>query len=133
MSLREEYFELITKGLKHYEYRKKYVDKPTLAYIYLSKTKKKIVAIIEFDKPIYGSAEEIANIAENDCKGNYQSVYEYIGEKGFAIPVKDITLIKEVSLVELKKVFGKFSPPQSYYYLDNKRELYSYIMEKTES
>ena len=46
MSIREEYYYEILKGEKHFEYRKKYCKEESLAYIYISKTKKEIVGKI---------------------------------------------------------------------------------------
>ena len=46
MSLREEYYNAMIQGKKHYEYRTRYLKEPSDAYIYISKTKKSIVAKI---------------------------------------------------------------------------------------
>lgn len=40
MSLREEYFNKMLDGKKHYEYRTRYLKEQSEAYIYISKTKK---------------------------------------------------------------------------------------------
>ena len=51
---------------------------------------------------------------------------------GYAIPVKKITLIEDVSLEELKSKFLDFVPPQSYYILDRKPELLNFLNSKCE-
>lgn len=46
---------------------------------------------------------------------------------GYAIPIKKMMLIEEVSLKELKNNFSDFVPPQSYYILDKKTELLKFL------
>lgn len=131
MSIREEYYNEILSGKKHFEYRKKYCEEESIAYIYISKTKKMIVGKIWFGRPIIDSAENIASLAENDQPGVYQNIKDYIGKNnGYAIPVQKIELINEISLKDIKEKINNFCPPQSYYYLDNKQLLLDYIEEK---
>ncbi len=44
----------------------------TIAYIYISKTLKKIIAKIEFGIPIVGTVKDIATIAEKEQLGCYK-------------------------------------------------------------
>lgn len=44
----------------------------TIAYIYISKTLKKIIAKIEFGIPIVGTVKDIAKIAEKEQLGCYK-------------------------------------------------------------
>lgn len=127
LSLREEYYNKMLDGTKKYEYRTRYPKEETEAYIYISKTKKQIVAKIDFGKPIIGSKEEIANLSEKEDPGSYKDMLEYIHDKGYAIPVEKITKIKPVSLEELKTKFKNFTPPQSYYILDKKEDLLEFL------
>ena len=46
---------------------------------------------------------------------------------GYAIPIKKIIPIQEISLNELKKIFSDFVPPQSYYILDKKPKLLNFL------
>ncbi len=48
MSIREEYYNDIIAGKKKYEYRKVYRKSETTAFIHVSKTKKAVLAIIDF-------------------------------------------------------------------------------------
>lgn len=128
MSMRNEYFEQILNGSKHYEYRKKYINSKSLAYVYISKTKKEISGIIYFDKPIYATSHEIAMIAEKDAPGSYESILEYFDKGyGYALPIKSVVTTKSIPLNKIKEKFPSFSPPQSYYYLDKKPLLLEYI------
>lgn len=100
----------------------------TIAYIYISKTLKKIIAKIEFGIPIVGTVKDIATIAEKEQLGCYKKMIDYMyNDIGYAIPIKKIILIEEVSLKELKKNFSDFVPPQSYYILDKKTELLKFL------
>ena len=128
MSMREEYFRDIVTGKKHFEYRKKYCEEESTAYIYISKTKKAIIGKIWFGKPIMGNAEKIATIAEKDQKGNYNNILEYISDEiGYAIPIKKVELVNPIRLNEIKAAFADFYPPQSYYYLEKKKELLDFV------
>lgn len=128
MSLREEYYQAMLEGTKKYEYRTRYLKEASFAYIYISKTKKSIVAKITFWKPIIGTAQEIAELAEQENPGCYHDMIDYFSHGvGYALPIKEITPIKEVSLDTLKKIFPDFVVPQSYYILDKKPELLAYL------
>ena len=128
MSLREEYYNAMLEGRKHFEYRTRYLKGASEAYIYISKTKKSIVAKIKFGEPIIGDANTIALIAEQEEPGSYNGMMEYLYNNiGYAIPVEEIVPIEEVSLNELQQQFPNFVVPQSYYILDKKPELLSFL------
>lgn len=115
MSLRKEYFDEMLVGLKKHEYRTRYQKVPTKAFIYISKTEKKIKAIINFGTPIISNREAISEIAEKEKAGSYKAMMEYlINGIGYALPIKSITEIEEISLEELKIKFTDFVVPQSY-------------------
>ena len=131
LSLREIYYNEMLKGKKHYEYRTRYLKGESEAYIYISRTKKSIVAKIIFDRPIIGGSKIIAQFAKSDDESTYESILNYIGDKtGYAIPIKQIIKIKEVTLSEIKEKFPNFTIPQSYYSLDKKPELLEYLRSK---
>ena len=128
LSLREEYYDAMVDGRKHYEYRTRYLKEESEAYIYISKTKKSIVAKIRFGKPIIADANTIAMIAEQEEAGSYQGMMEYLYNNiGYAIPVEKIIPIEEVPLSLLQQQFPNFVVPQSYYILDKKPELLSFL------
>ena len=131
ISIREEYFDAIISGIKKYEYRKNYRKVPTKAFIYISKTKKSIVALVEFGKPIFGSVEEICEISESENPGSYDDMTQYLNSgKGVAIPVEKVHEFTPISLIEMKSRVEKFTVPQSYYMLDNKREVLNILKDK---
>ncbi len=128
LSLREEYLEEMLSGKKKYEYRTRYLKEPTTAFIYISKTKKSIVAKVDFGYPIIGDAKTIALLAEECEPGCYDAMIEYLyNDIGYAIPVESIELLEEIEANEIKKIFPDFVVPQSYYILDKKPELLSYL------
>ena len=131
MSLREEYYDAILEGKKHYEYRTRYLKEESEAYIYISKTRKSIVAKIKFGEPIIADANTIALLAEHEEPGSYNGMMEYLYNNiGYAIPVEEIDPIEEVSLSELQQQFPNFVVPQSYYILDKKPELLFFLDSK---
>jgi len=133
LSLREEYYKKMLNGSKKYEYRTKYLKEETTAYIYISKTLKKIVAKIEFGMPIVGTAEQIATISERENPGSYDEMLQYMhNDIGYAIPIKKIIQLEEISLEDIKNIISGFAPPQSYYILDNKPELLNILKSQKE-
>ncbi len=87
------------------------------------------MAKIEFGCPIVGTAEEIAKFSEDNDQCSYDEMYEYFkGKTAYAIPILSVEQFSNsISLEDLKKEFLNFSPPQSYYYLDDKPTLMNYI------
>ena len=67
-------------------------------------------------------------IAEQEEPNSYNGMMEYLYNNiGYAIPVEEIIPIKEVPLSELQQQFPNFVVPQSYYILDKKPELLSFL------
>ena len=124
MSLREAYFNQMITGEKRCEYRKKYKKVPTKAFIYISRTKKSIGALIEFGQPIFGTAHEINQIAELEQPGSYKEIEDYlIGGIGVAIPIQKIYEFSPVLLSTLQEQINGFTVPQSYYMINEKAEI----------
>jgi len=134
MSLIQEYYYAMLEGRKHYEYRTRYLKEKSDAYIYISKTKKSIVAKIRFGEPIIGDAQTIAAISEQEEPGSYNGMMEYLYNNiGYAIPIEEIIPIMEVHLSELQQSFPNFVVPQSYYILDKKPELLLFLESRERS
>ena len=121
----------MVNGKKKYEYRTRYSNKETVAFVYVSQTIKKICGLIYFDRPVVGSAEEISRLSESCNPGSYSVMMEYFRNgTGYAIPIKRVIEFPPISLDKIKSVFPTFVVPQSYYYLDTKekKELFEYIL-----
>jgi predicted transcriptional regulator len=131
LSLHEPYFEEIKSGIKRYEYRKRYVEQPSIAYIYCTSPVKAVKGIVVFDTPIIGPPELISDISEKETgEGALTAEYLKGKDKGYAIPVVSWQEIESISLDELRDQVSGFVPPQSYYRLDNKPELLEYLESK---
>ncbi|MBQ8392327.1 MAG: hypothetical protein IJX51_01010 [Clostridia bacterium] len=129
MSLREEFFNEMKSGKKIYEFRKQYCKKPTIAYIYISKKTKAIKGIVEFGEPIFGTSEEIGTLSEKCNPGSYHNIIKYLDKgKGCALPILKVYEISEVSLELLRSKFPGFVAPQSYYLLNKKTDLLSFLL-----
>lgn len=120
LSLQEEYFNAIKNGDKKFEYRRRFRKEPTKAFIYVSKTKKTVLGLIDFGNPIFQRAEHIAQIAEEEKKGSYDNIISYIGKghNGYAIPIKNFYSISGITLDEIKEEIPEFFAPQSYLLLN---------------
>ena len=131
LSLQEQPYLEIKSGKNIYEYRTRYQKKQTTAFVYVSRTIKKIMAIIEFETPIIGTDKEISELSEKIKPGSYAGMMEYLKKgTGYAIPVLKMIEIEPVSLSELKNEFADFVVPQSYYLLNNKEKLLYYLLAK---
>ena len=118
LSFNPRYFKTVFYGLKKYEYRKRFCNEETLAYLYLSGKEKKVIGILELDKPIR------LDITRNNYI-NYQEtlkrVDKYIKNRDInAIPIKSLSLFANpITLNDIRKEIPNFMPPQMYYILDN--------------
>ena len=127
LSLKKEPYDNILSGQKKFEYRTRFFQSPSKAYIYLSKHGC-ITAIIDFDFPILGSCEEISRYAAKKDHANYETFMTWLhGRSCYRIPIKSVTLIEPIMRSTILSIFPNFTVPQSYHDLDKKQELLSYL------
>lgn len=134
ISLKPEYYEMIKSGVKTYEYRKgTFIKTPAVAWIYCTIPDGHVRMTIEFDKPIYGTPQEIAALRENVDPGNYENMVNWLGnhKTACAIPIKSFKLIHEISLNSIRAEFPGFQPPQRLIYLDRKPELLQFLKKES--
>lgn len=118
LSFRPEYFSPLLYGVKKYEYRKRFCDEETIAYLYLSGKSRQVVGIVELGKPI---RLDITRDNYLDYSDTLVRVDEYIKNGTiYAIPIKSLSLLKEpLTLEDIRNVIPNFMPPQMYFVLDN--------------
>jgi len=132
MSIEKKYFDLMLKGKKKYEFRRKFINTLCNAFIYIPSPISEIQGFVEFGKPIIGRPEKINQIAlsQNINTGEDSDILEYMNgiDIGYAIPVnKSRKLKKPVTLAFLRKHYS-FTAPQSYIILDRKPRLLNYLL-----
>ena len=99
-------------------------------YMYL-KLKKQCLQLSILGYPIIANRQTISKIPEKENKGSYQDMLEYLTKDiGYAIPIKSVKKIEEVTLEQLKENFPSFNVPQSYFLLNNKKEILEYLLSK---
>lgn len=115
LSLQPEPYDKIVKGVKKYEFRRRFLSKPVYAFIYVSSPIKAIKGFIEFGQPIWDEVEKIGEIAEMDGSGTKDGIKEYMNglEQGCAIPIISVRQIEGMPLSDLRTRY-KFTAPQSY-------------------
>ena len=122
LSFRPEYFKPLLYGIKKYEYRKKFCNKETKAYLYLSGKARQVVGVMELGIPI-----RLDQTRENylNYKETLKRVDEYVLNKDInAIPIKYLALFENpISLEEIRKEIPNFMPPQMYFVLENHPKL----------
>lgn len=122
LSFKPEYYKPLLYGLKKYEYRRRFCDEETEAFLYLSGKERKVVGILSLGRPL--------NLIETrekclEHKNTLKRVDSYI-EEGIvnAIPIKSLTLFeKPVTLEKIRSHIPGFMPPQLYYTLENQPAL----------
>lgn len=114
--------------MKKYEYRKRFCDEETKAYLYLSGKSRQVVGVMELGKPIRLdlTREKYLNYPET-----LKRVDEYILNKDInAVPIKSLALFNNpIRLDDIRNVIPNFMPPQMYFVLDNHPRLKS-LLEK---
>ncbi|MDX7985860.1 hypothetical protein FE392_00700 [Xenorhabdus sp. 12] len=131
LSLHKPAWEKILSGQKKYEFRRRFRRKRTLAFIYVTSPVKEIQGVIILDKPIEGTAKEIAELAEKAIPGNGHSVYDYFIEKdfGLAIPIVNVMKLEPVSLNSLRDKYNFFAP-QFYMMLKENKSMHDELMKR---
>lgn len=130
LSFRPEYFKPLLYGIKKYEYRKRFCNEETRAYLYLSGKSRQVIEIMELGKPI-----RLDLTRDNYLKypQTLKRIDEYILNKDInAIPIKSLALFDNpISLDEIRKVIPDFMPPQMYFILDNHPKLKSLLKKQS--
>lgn len=122
LSFKSEYFKPLLYGIKKYEYRKRFCDEETKAYLYLSGKARLIIGALELLKPIRLDSTRNDYI---DYPNTLKRVDNYISNSTInAIPIKSLSLFKNpISLDDIRNRIPGFMPPQLYYVLDNNPQL----------
>jgi predicted transcriptional regulator len=117
MALHAEYYELIWKGLKTHEFRRRFLeDRPARWFVYLNAPVSRLAAVIDLGPAVVDAPGQIAAIADRARAGNGASVLDYVGdlERAFAIPILHVAEYPGLSAAELRGELGAFHPPQGY-------------------
>lgn len=117
MALHAEYYELIWRGLKTHEFRRRFLEgRTTRWFVYLNAPVSRLAAVIDLGPAVVDVPQRIAAIAERTREGNGASVLEYVKdlERAFAIPILHVSEYPGLSAEELRVELGSFHPPQSY-------------------
>jgi predicted transcriptional regulator len=113
-------------GIKKYEYRKRFCNEQTIAYLYLSSPIQELIGIMELGKPIFLEEE----IKSHDKFGEqYYRLNRCIENKEkYAIPIISFSMLKEpISINKIKAIAPDFSVPQCYLNIENYPKLLTFI------
>lgn len=117
MALNPKFYELIWRGLKTHEFRRRFVEgRPVRWFVYLNAPVSRLAAVIDLGPAIVDVPERIAAIAETARAGNGASVLGYVRdlERAFAIPILSVTEYPGIPVAKLHAELGGFHPPQGY-------------------
>ncbi|NGZ76991.1 hypothetical protein [Saccharibacillus alkalitolerans] len=115
MSLRPGPYARLLEGAKRHEFRRRLSGEMPGAFLYLAAPVSAIAAYAAFGRPLAGTPEELAALAEADEPGTFEETFRYFDglERGFALPVSAVREIEPLPLAELRERFG-YTPPRSY-------------------
>lgn len=132
LSIKPGPYEDIKQERKKYEYKKKFINQPVHAFLYMSSPVKSLSGYAKLGQPIIDSVETISRIAENEVKGWGIGVKRYLRglDQGVAIPIKAFTEIEPIHLDDLRRKFPWFSAPQLYVRLENKPDLLDFLLHR---
>lgn len=129
LSFRPEFFRPILYDIKKYEYRKRFCDEPTRAYLYLSSPIQKVIGIMDLGKPIRMD-EVINNYSEDSLIYSRIKACLNSGEK-YAIPIESLRLYKKpIPISKLKEIDNNFFVPQCYLNIEKFKEIYAYLLQQ---
>jgi len=133
ISLMPEYYQKVKLGIKKYEYRRGgFIKEPAIALVYSTVPDKKIGLLVEFGIPIYGEPEKIAQIKEQEERGSFNMMMEWL--RGFqnccAVPIDNVRILPEITLDEIRIHFPRFQPPQKFIYLKKNPALFNFLKER---
>lgn len=116
LSLKKVWLEGIVTGAKKHEFRRVFLRRPTCAFIYVTSPDSVISHVIWLDAPLVAPPMQIAEIGERERVGGGDSLLAYLQGRrvGFAAPVRGVRTIAPISLREIRELYPRFVPPQSY-------------------
>ncbi len=123
LSFRPEFLKPILYGMKKYEYRKRFCDEETRAYLYLSGKSRQVIGVMELGRTIRLKETRDNYIAYPDT---LKRVDEYVNQDKImnAVPIKSLELFDQpITLEEIRTEIPNFRPPQMYFVLDNQPKL----------
>jgi predicted transcriptional regulator len=126
MALQPEYYELIWRGLKTHEFRRRFLEGRAVRwFVYLNAPVSRLAAVIELGPAVADTPDRIAALADRVRAGNGASVLDYLRDldRAYAIPILRATEYAGLSADELHEELGRFHPPQGYVRLNQHPEL----------
>lgn len=119
ISIKPKYVREILSGKKKYEYRKRIftrnIDK---VYIYSTSPERKIVGYFKYSGYIKDTPEKIWDNTNEFSGIDEESYYQYFSKSSFAYAIKIERIYLFETPIDPKQKFEKFTPPQSYMYLE---------------
>src|SRR6266487_115640 len=126
MALQPEYYELIWRGLKTHEFRRRFLEgRAARWFVYLNAPVSRLAAVIVLGPAVVDTPDRIAALADRVRAGNGASVLDYLRDlyRAYAIPILRVSEYPGLSAEELREELGQFHPPQGYVRLNQHPEL----------
>jgi len=119
LSIKPKFVERIIQGEKKFEFRKSvFSSAPDKIYIYSSSPEKAIIGYFKADEIIKDNPGNLWTICNEYAGIEESEFFQYFSGKeiGYAIKIGDLEIFDEP--INPYDVIENFTPPQSYYYID---------------
>lgn len=125
LSFEPEWFHMLEKGIKKFEYRKHFPRDKTTAYFYVSSPEKVITGVASF-----GARERLTDwlVKYSDRPQNVKErIADFSMDCNWAVPVLSFQKTTAISLDQLRNDLPGFVVPRMYYYIDG-TDLHKYLL-----
>lgn len=123
LSFSPTWYDYVIKQHKIYEHRKRFTKYETRAYLYLGLPVQSIVAILEL-----GPRIEISDwLSLYQDESTQIRIKDFLTRNRWAMEIRSVQPIEPIPISIIKKEFGDFNIPRSFFFLDKKKEVLDYI------
>lgn len=126
LSIQHKYASMIFEGGKQVELRRvrpRHLANGDLILVYVTSPEQALVGVLEVEKVIEMSPDELWQIVKDKAGITHESFHEYYrnSSTGFAIFLKKASSFESpIKLDQLRKEWSNFRPPQCYHYLKDR-------------
>lgn len=117
-SLHPEPAVQIQQGQKILEYRKRFIHQAFQGFVHITGKSGGVSLFLRCAEPLQAPPARLAELGAQLQGDDPQAIVTYLGSKGLAIPITQVTSLTPVSLADLRVVSPTFTAPRAFVYLD---------------
>lgn len=117
-SLHPKPAEQIRHGQKILEYRKRFLHQACQGFVHVTGKNGGVSLFLRCAEPLQAPPAQLAKLGTQLQDDDQQAIVTYLGSKGLAIPITQVTTLTPLSLADLRAVSPTFTAPRAFIYLD---------------